>query len=747
MATYNRPGVYVNELPLTAAPITGATAANAAGAVIAAFAQGPDTVTLVTSWYDFVKTFGGYNATYPATFSVGSFFKNGGTELYVKRVLPNAARKVAKVDIYSDAASISALTVSKASKTGTTATITTTATHNLEVGDTVTVAGLTDYVTASVSKASKTGTTATITTAATHNLVVGDVVTIAGLTDDTGGSTTTDWTVFNKVGAVITAVNAGAKTFAYTVTTSGTVAEATPAGTGTVAGVAWTVFNKVGAVVTEVNASAKTFSYTVTTSGTVAESTPQGSGTVNGSSADVVMTIAAKHRGLDGNNLRVKFSASRAVRQPGYYDLTVYQEAGVLNDRADDVIVEQFTGLVIDDPTSGDYITTVLDFNSGYVKVLEGAETEYNNDGTTISPVVTYSINTAFTPRLDTVFPLAGAPTPEGALTYLDYTGNAVFDPSDLTPEPFNVDDCELFKEFEIYEQPLVFFLPDVISKIAATANGAVVGWDLAQYVYNALIEWVESPNTGGRNFVIVETSAAASVDTALSESGALTETSRAAVYYPHVYIKDPIGRSGASIRKVGPSGAVAGLYLYTDRLSGPFKAPAGIGTKITDAIALERAFSSKDLDNLNTGVDSTNSTDGNNVVNAVRNIPGAGVVVMGGRTLKQDGTANRYVSMRRSLTYIETRLKDIAGFAVFENNTEILWARLITALGAFLNEYRNQGGLRGTTVDESFYIKCDNENNTAGTIQAGEVHIEVGVALEYPAEFVVINLSQKTAE
>ena len=59
---------------------------------------------------------------------------------------------------------------------------------------------------------------------------------------------------------------------------------------------------------------------------------------------------------------------------------------------------------------------------------------------------------------------------------------------------------------------------------------------------------------------------------------------------------------------------------------------------------------------------------------------------------------------------------------------------------------YRNQGGLRGTTSAESFFVKCDEENNTASEIAAGKVHVEVGVALEYPAEFVILNLSQKTA-
>lgn len=595
MATYNRPGVYINELPLAAAPINGALAAQAAGAVIAAFPQGPDEVTKVTSWYDFTKKFGGYSPKYPATYSVGSFFKNGGTELYVQRVLPAISKRVAKVSIRNTA--------------------------------------------------------------------------------DT---------------------------------------------------------------------------------------------------ADF-LTIGAKHRGIDGNNIRVKISNSTSVRESGYYDITVYYEAGASDyvggefnaaNAADDVVVEQFTGVVFNDPLSSDYAPNVISFGSAYITIFEGAVTEYDEFGAVITPVVTYTVGDADKPNpgdpltapvLDTIFPLSGAPSPEVPLTYGDYTGNYyVAGPPSSGYDPatgdgtFSVDDCAIFTKFETVDRPLIFFLPDVTSKIAETGetNSPVIGWGLSKFVYNALIEWVEAPKNNGRHFVVVETEGGLSADGALGASGDLTpESSRAAVYYPHIYIKDPGGRSSGSVRRIGPSGAVVGLYLNTDRLVGPFKTPAGIDTKIVDALAIERAFSPSELDALNTGITTTGITAGVNVVNAIRNVPGAGVVIMGGRTLKQDGSANRYVNMRRSLTYLEKRLNDLASFAVFENNTEKLWARLITTIGTFLNEYRNQGGLRGTTVEQSFYIKCDAENNTPATIAAGEVHVEVGVALEYPAEFVVINLSQKTAE
>ena len=131
--------------------------------------------------------------------------------------------------------------------------------------------------------------------------------------------------------------------------------------------------------------------------------------------------------------------------------------------------------------------------------------------------------------------------------------------------------------------------------------------------------------------------------------------------------------------------------------------------------------------------------------INPIRQIPGAGLAVMGARTLLQDGTSNKYVNMRRSLNYISANLKTLTEFAVFENNDARLWSQIRSSLNIFLDQYRNQGGLRGQNASQAFFVLCDASNNTAQAIANGEVHIQVGVALQYPAEFIVIDLSQKT--
>lgn len=516
--TYKRPGVYINERLLPAAVAVEGTA-NAAGAAIGAFAQGPTEVTLVTSWYDFVRTYGGYNAAYPATFGVGMFFRNGGSELYVRRAVHLGDETLANNAVQAD----------------------------VDILDTV------------------------------------DSLKMA--------------------------------------------------------------------------------------------------------------TVTALSYGAQGNNYRIQLDR---VGETAFYNLTVYQE-GLANESSStkgDIILERFTNVVFNDPTSGDYIETVVNLNSRII-------------------AISADVGKGSLVPVGSILPLTGGN--DGATPVVaDYLG---LNNSVLT-------------EFENIERPLIFFVPEVVAQLGATDAAAV---------NQQILSWAEDHDA----FVVIDTDQALdgtapnlTATEAITYASGFDASSHGAVYYPNFYITDPLGRSNSSLRKVAPAGAIAGLYLATDRSSGPFKAPAGVNATIRGAVALEKSLSSSELDALN-GATSP--------VNAIRNLPGAGIVAMGARTLLQDGTANRYVNMRRSLIYIRRQLQDITTFAIFENNDERLWARLRTAVGTFLNDYRNQGGLRGANPEDAYFVKCDAENNDPNAIANGEVHIEVGVALQYPAEFIVINLSQKT--
>lgn len=217
-----------------------------------------------------------------------------------------------------------------------------------------------------------------------------------------------------------------------------------------------------------------------------------------------------------------------------------------------------------------------------------------------------------------------------------------------------------------------------------------------------------------------------------ITAADSYTSTSYGAVYYPEIAIKDPVISGAGVVRRVNPGGAIVGLYMSTDSARGVFKAPAGLGARLGGAVSVA-ALSTDDLDTLN-----SNSA----AVNAIRFVPGSGIVVMGSRTLKTTAI-DKYVPVRRSLIFLRKSLSELSEFAVFEPNDERLWRRIIATLEGSLNDFWRQGGLRGATPEEAFYVKCDAELNPQASIDNGLVNIEVGVALQRPAEFVIIKIGQ----
>jgi uncharacterized protein len=247
----------------------------------------------------------------------------------------------------------------------------------------------------------------------------------------------------------------------------------------------------------------------------------------------------------------------------------------------------------------------------------------------------------------------------------------------------------------------------------------------------NALIAYAEGR---GDVFVVVDGIA----DTAANQltlAASYTNSSRAAVYYPQITIADPTAGVGApktATKTIGAGAAVVGLYAATDASRGVFKAPAGLQTRIAGAVSVT-SLSNADLDTLNSS---------NPPVNAIKFVSGSGIVVMGARTLKS-GYVDKYVPVRRTLIYLEKSLKELTEFAVFEPNDARLWTQINATLSSFLTSFWSQGGLSGATPTDAYFIKCDAENNPQSSIDNGIVNIQVGVALQRPAEFVVINIGQ----
>ena len=213
--------------------------------------------------------------------------------------------------------------------------------------------------------------------------------------------------------------------------------------------------------------------------------------------------------------------------------------------------------------------------------------------------------------------------------------------------------------------------------------------------------------------------------DWRMNEAG--YDTKYGAVYYPWVRVASPWG-NGDSIL-MPPSGYMAGIYARSDTERGVHKAPAN--EVVRGAMGVEMQITKSEQDILNPiGV------------NCIRAFPGRGIRVWGARTLSSDPSW-RYINVRRLFNFVEESIQAGTQWVVFEPNDMDLWARIRRDITAFLTMVWRSGALFGATPSESFFVKCDAENNPPEARDLGQVIIEIGIAPVKPAEFVIFRISQ----
>jgi phage tail sheath protein FI len=177
----------------------------------------------------------------------------------------------------------------------------------------------------------------------------------------------------------------------------------------------------------------------------------------------------------------------------------------------------------------------------------------------------------------------------------------------------------------------------------------------------------------------------------------------------------------------------MAGIFARTDINRGVWKAPAGIGATISGVIGLQHRLIDADQDLLNpVGV------------NCLRQMPGAGLIVWGTRTLASDPEW-RYVPVRRTALFLKRSLKRGLLWTVFEPNDQDLWDLIRINITSFMLGLFQQGAFQGATPEEAFLVQCDRETNPQELVDQGIVTARVGFAPLKPAEFVVIELFQKS--
>jgi len=106
-----------------------------------------------------------------------------------------------------------------------------------------------------------------------------------------------------------------------------------------------------------------------------------------------------------------------------------------------------------------------------------------------------------------------------------------------------------------------------------------------------------------------------------------------------------------------------------------------------------------------------------------------------------------RYINARRLFMFLEKSIYNDTFWIVFENNGNGLWSRIKAQISGFMNFLFSDGYFAGASPKQAYFVVVDSSNNTAATIDAGQVIIDVGAAPNKPAEFVRFRFAQKTLE
>jgi Bacteriophage tail sheath protein len=185
------------------------------------------------------------------------------------------------------------------------------------------------------------------------------------------------------------------------------------------------------------------------------------------------------------------------------------------------------------------------------------------------------------------------------------------------------------------------------------------------------------------------------------------------------------------------PSGAVTGVYAYTDTNRGVWKAPANV--PLSDV--LEPVVK---LDAARQGPLNVDPTTGKSI-NALRAFAGKGTLVWGARTLAGNDNEWRYVPVRRFFNMVEESVKKSTYWAVFETNDANTWVKVRGMIEAYLTQKWREGALAGARPQDAFFVRCGlGTTMSAQDILEGRMNVEIGMAVVRPAEFIILKFSHK---
>jgi len=250
-----------------------------------------------------------------------------------------------------------------------------------------------------------------------------------------------------------------------------------------------------------------------------------------------------------------------------------------------------------------------------------------------------------------------------------------------------------------------------------------------------------------GAVFPVLDPPDAASVPTSSDmvnylQTAGLSELSEfGAIYWPRIKIVNPskavFGQDDNIV--VPPSAFIAGVYARNDqREGGVYNSPAGVDGNAGVIFSC-------------TGLEVEETLNPKKVriiypkrINPILRLTDTPFHMDGGRTLKSTGSFP-HIGQSRGAIHIEQTLKRGLVWAKHRYNNEELRNRAKRYCESWLRTQLNLGAFASRKPAEAFYVDVSNKLNPPSVANQGQMRLRIGVAFATPAEFIIIYITADT--
>ena len=199
-------------------------------------------------------------------------------------------------------------------------------------------------------------------------------------------------------------------------------------------------------------------------------------------------------------------------------------------------------------------------------------------------------------------------------------------------------------------------------------------------------------------------------------------DSSYACTYFPWIQMRDTQNNVNVYIPATGE---VVRAMAFTDNVSFPWFAPAGLNRGTTNARKSQYKLSLEARDILYAGR-----------INPMADFADAGTAIFGQKTLQVRESALDRINVRRLLLQIKVLIANIAIRLVFEQNDQATIDQFLNKANPILDSIKRERGLT------DFRIKMDNSNNTPESRDRNELYGEIFLKPTRAVEFIGITFT-----